>query len=92
MTKLKREFVGLVTSNKMAKTIVVEIVTPKPVALYRKYVKRTKKLVAHDESALAGVGDTVRVIETRPLSKTKRWRLVEVVQKARTLEESREEV
>lgn len=81
--KAQKEFVGLVRSNRMNKSIVVEIVTPKPDALYRKYVKSTKRVMAHDEKNAAGIGDTVRIVECRPLSKRKCWRLVEVVEKAR---------
>mgnify|MGYP003475591350 CR=1 FL=1 len=79
----KRSFVGLVTSDKMDKTIVVTIATKKMDRLYKKYVTRTKKYMAHDENNECGIGDTVRVMETRPLSKDKRWRLVEIIEKAR---------
>lgn len=79
----KRTFVGIVTSDKMQKTIVVTVSTKKMDSLYKKYVTRTKKYYAHDENEDAHIGDTVRIIESRPLSKTKRWRLVEVVERAR---------
>lgn len=85
MKTQKKELIGVVKSAKMAKSIVVEIVTPHPDALYRKYVKRTKRVMAHDEKSQAKAGDKVRVVECRPLSKRKRWRLVEVIEKARVL-------
>ena len=74
---------GLVTSTSMDKTIVVTITERVRHAKYNKFVMRTKKLYAHDEANDAGVGDRVRVMETRPLSKTKRWRLVEILERAR---------
>ena len=78
----KRSFVGLVTSDKMDKTIVVTIATKKMDRLYKKYVTRTKKYMAHDENNDAHVGDTVRIVECRPLSKNKCWRLAEIVERA----------
>ena len=80
---LRKTRVGKVVSNKMDKTIVVAIADNVKHPLYKKIVKRTYKLHAHDENNEANVGDTVRVMETRPLSKTKRWRLVEIVEKAK---------
>jgi small subunit ribosomal protein S17 len=74
---------GLVTSTSMDKTIVVTVTDRVRHAKYNKFVLRTKKLYAHDEANDAGVGDRVRVMETRPLSKNKRWRLVEIVERAR---------
>lgn len=74
---------GTVTSNKMQKSILVEIVRRVPHPIYKKYFKRTTKLMAHDEKGEAGIGDTVRIMETRPLSKSKRWRLVEILEKAK---------
>jgi len=79
----KRSFVGLVTSEKMDKTIVVSISTKKMDRLYKKYVTRTKKYMAHDENNDAHVGDTVRIVECRPLSKNKCWRLAEIVERAK---------
>lgn len=79
----KRSFVGLVTSEKMDKTIVVTIATKKMDRLYKKYVTRTKKYMAHDENNEAHVGDTVRIVECRPLSKNKCWRLAEIVERAK---------
>ncbi|MCL1925288.1 MAG: 30S ribosomal protein S17 [Defluviitaleaceae bacterium] len=75
--------VGYVTSDKMDKTIVVAVVNNVRHPLYKKIIKRTYKLKAHDEKNECGIGDRVRVMETRPLSKDKRWRLVEVMEKAK---------
>ena len=75
--------VGTVVSNKMQKSIVVAIERRVPHPLYKKYFRRTTTLTAHDEKREAGIGDVVRIMETRPLSKTKRWRLVEVLEKAK---------
>ncbi|NUN71237.1 MAG: 30S ribosomal protein S17 [Bacteroidetes bacterium] len=74
---------GKVVSNKMAKSIVVAIERKVAHPLYKKYFKRTTKFYVHDEKNEAGVGDTVKIMETRPLSKLKRWRLVEIVTKAK---------
>ena len=79
---LRKTMVGTVVSDKMDKTIVVAVETRVKHPIYRKTVKRTYKLKAHDEENICKVGDTVKVMETRPLSKDKRWRLVEVVEKA----------
>jgi small subunit ribosomal protein S17 len=73
---------GLVTSNKMDKTVVVAVTYQQKHAQYKKYIKRTKKYVAHDEENTCQVGDRVRIIESRPLSKRKRWRLQTVVERA----------
>ena len=78
-----RSFVGIVTSDKMDKTIVVSVTTKKLHPLYKKYVTRVKKCKAHDEKNNAHIGDTVRIVECRPLSKDKCWRLVEIVERAR---------
>ena len=75
--------IGTVISDKMDKTIVVAIETNVQHTLYHKIIKRTYKLKAHDETNSAGVGDTVKVMECRPLSKDKRWRLVEIIEKAK---------
>jgi len=80
---LRKVRVGKVVSDKMDKTIVVAIVDHVKQPLIGKIVKKTYKLRAHDENNECGIGDTVKVMETRPLSKTKRWRLVEIVEKAR---------
>ncbi len=74
--------IGKVTSNKMDKTIVVAIHESKAHPIYKKVIKRTVKLKAHDEKNECNIGDKVKVMETRPLSKDKRWRLVEIIEKA----------
>lgn len=74
---------GIVVSDKMQKTVVVRIDRRMPHPVYGKMVTRTKKLKAHDEENSAKLGDTVRIMETKPLSKDKRWRLVEIVERAR---------
>ena len=80
---LRKVRTGKVASNKMDKTIVVAIEEHVKHPLYKKVVKRTYKLKAHDEKNECNIGDTVRVMETRPLSKEKRWRLVEIVERAK---------
>ena len=80
---LRKVRTGKVTSNKMDKTIVVAIEEHVKHPLYNKVVKRTYKLKAHDELNQCGVGDRVKVMETRPLSKDKRWRVVEIIEKAK---------
>lgn len=80
---LRKTRVGKVTSDKMDKTIVVAVENHVKHPLYKKIVKRTYKLKAHDENNECRIGDTVRVMETRPLSRDKRWRLVEIVEKAK---------
>jgi small subunit ribosomal protein S17 len=76
---LRKERVGQVVSNKMQKTAVVETVARVPHAKFGKIVKQISRFYVHDEEGKAQVGDTVRIVETRPLSKTKRWRLVEII-------------
>ncbi|NLM89296.1 MAG: 30S ribosomal protein S17 [Syntrophomonadaceae bacterium] len=78
--------VGTVTSDKMEKTITVSVVTVKQHPLYKKTIYTSKKYKVHDENNEARTGDVVRIMETRPLSKDKRWRLIEIVRKAKTLE------
>ena len=80
---LRKTRVGLVTSDKMDKTIVVSVTDNVKHPLYKKIVNRTYKLKAHDEANECNIGDRVKVMETRPLSKDKRWRLVEIVEKAK---------
>ena len=80
---LRKSRVGKVVSNKMDKTIVVAVENHVKHPLYGKIVKKTYKLKAHDENNECGIGDTVKVMETRPLSKDKRWRLVNIIEKAR---------
>lgn len=80
---LRKERVGIVTSDKMSKSITVTVERRVMHAKYQKFVKRTSKFMAHDEKGEAHLGDTVRIAETRPVSKLKRWRLVEVVERAK---------
>ncbi len=80
---LRKTRVGIVTSNKMNKTITVAVERKVKHPLYGKFVKKTSKFHAHDEKDECTIGDIVKVMETRPLSKTKRWRLIEVVEKAK---------
>ena len=80
---LRKVRIGKVVSTKMQKSIVVSIERLVPHPIYKKYSKRTTKLMAHAEKKEAGIGDTVKIMETRPLSKSKRWRLVEIVEKAK---------
>ena len=79
---LRKEMIGIVSSNKMDKTVVVSVETSEMNKTYGKIQKRTYKLKAHDENNECQIGDKVRVMETRPLSKDKRWRVVEVLEKA----------
>jgi small subunit ribosomal protein S17 len=78
----RKELIGYVTSTKMQKTIVVEVTRQKQHPFYKRVISRSKKFYAHDEQGQAHVGDVVRLQETRPLSKLKRWQLVEVLRKA----------
>jgi len=80
---LRKTRVGIVSSDKMDKTIVVSVVEHVKHPLYAKIMKRTYKLKAHDEENKCGIGDKVKVMETRPLSRDKRWRLVEIIEKAK---------
>ncbi len=80
---LRKERTGKVVSNKMKKSITIAIERKVKHPIYGKFMKKTTKLMAHDEQNSAGIGDTVRVMETRPLSKNKRWRLVEIIEKAK---------
>lgn len=80
---LRKERIGVVTSNKMNKSVVVTVETKVMHPKYGKFVKHTKKFMAHDEKEECGIGDTVKIMETRPLSKLKRWRLVEIIEKAK---------
>jgi small subunit ribosomal protein S17 len=79
----KKTFTGQVVSDKMDKTVVVAVTTRRLHPLYKKYVKQTKKLKAHDEKNDAHIGDTVRVVECRPISKDKCWRLTQIVERAK---------
>jgi small subunit ribosomal protein S17 len=80
---LRKERIGRVVSNKMTKSITIAVDRKVKHAIYGKFMKKTTKLMAHDEKNEAGIGDTVRIMETRPLSKNKRWRLVEIIEKAK---------
>lgn len=80
---IRKTEVGLVVSDKMDKTVVVEIKTRVSHPVYGKIMNKTSKLTAHDETNQCGIGDKVRVMETRPLSRTKRWRVVEIIEKAK---------
>lgn len=80
---LRKTRIGTVVSDKMDKTITVAIERKVPHPIYKKYFKKTTKLMAHDEKSESGIGDKVKIMETRPLSKNKRWRLVEIVEKAK---------
>ena len=80
---LRKTRIGVVTSNKMAKTITVAVERKVKHPIYGKFVKKTTRFHAHDEKNEASIGDVVRIMETRPLSKTKRWRLVEIVEKVK---------
>jgi small subunit ribosomal protein S17 len=80
---LRKTRIGTVTSDKMDKTIVVAVIEHVKHPLYKKIIKRTYKLKAHDEENICGIGDKVKVMETRPLSRDKRWRLVEIIEKAK---------
>lgn len=80
---LRKERTGVVVSNKMDKSIVVAVKRKVKHPIYGKFVNKTTKFVAHDETNDCGEGDTVRIMETRPLSKSKRWRLVEIIEKAK---------
>lgn len=80
---LRKERIGKVVSNKMTKSITIAINRKVKHPIYGKFMNKTTKFMAHDEKNEAGIGDTVRIMETRPLSKNKRWRLVEIIEKAK---------
>ncbi|MEP2023609.1 MAG: 30S ribosomal protein S17 [Reichenbachiella sp.] len=80
---LRKERVGKVVSDKMSKTITVEVLRKVKHPMYGKFMIKTKKFAAHDENNDCGIGDTVKIMETRPLSKNKRWRLVEIIERAK---------
>lgn len=79
----RKQRTGIVVSDKMDKSITVQVETRQKHPMYGKFIKTTKKFMAHDDSNTAGIGDTVRIMETRPMIARKRWRLVEVVEKAK---------
>ena len=80
---LRKERVGLVTSNKMDKSIVIQVERRVKHPIYKKFVKKSSKFLAHDENNDCNIGDTVRIMETRPLSKNKCWRLIEIIERAK---------
>ncbi len=80
---LRKERVGIVSSNKMEKSITVTVERRQKHPMYGKFIKLTKKLHAHDEDNQCNIGDTVKIMETRPISKSKRWRLVEIIERAK---------
>jgi small subunit ribosomal protein S17 len=86
----QKELIGYVVSNKMQKTIVVEVTRQKSHPLYKRVIKRSRRFYAHDEQNQAHVGDVVRLVETRPLSKLKRWKLAEIVRKAALVPQQQE--
>ncbi|MDD5508169.1 MAG: 30S ribosomal protein S17 [Bacteroidales bacterium] len=80
---LRKEKIGVVVSDKMEKTIIVEVLRKVKHPIYGKFIKRTSKFAAHDEKNECRTGDTVKIMETRPLSKSKCWRLVEIIERAK---------
>jgi small subunit ribosomal protein S17 len=80
---IRKERIGIVISNKMDKSIVVAVKRKVKHPIYAKFINKTKKLMAHDEENACNIGDTVRITETRPLSKNKAWRLVEIIERAK---------
>ena len=80
---LRKERIGVVVSNKMQKSIVVEIERREKHPIYGKFIKKTNRFMAHDEKEECNIGDTVRIMETRPMSKNKCWRLVEIIERAK---------
>ncbi len=80
---LRKERIGIVVSNKMEKSITVAVHTKEKHRIYGKFVNKTKKFAAHDEDNACNIGDTVKIMETRPLSKNKCWRLVEIIERAK---------
>jgi len=91
MERKRKTMLGFVVSNKMDKTVVVAVETRKVHPLYKKAVKRTKKYKAHDENNACGIGNKVKIVETRPLSKEKKWRVAEIVSKKELAEASPEQ-
>ena len=80
---MRKERIGVVVSNKMEKSAVIAVKWKEKHPIYGKFVNKTKKFHVHDENNTCGIGDTVKIMETRPLSKTKRWRLVEIIERAK---------
>jgi small subunit ribosomal protein S17 len=92
MEKNRKVRIGKVTSNKMAKTVVVQVESLRRHPLYHKVIKRSSSFKAHDEDNTCNVGDVVKIVETRPVSKDKRWRIVEIVRKADIVAALKEDV
>jgi small subunit ribosomal protein S17 len=92
MEKKRKTRIGRVVGNKMDKTVVVAVETPKRHPLYKKTIRRITKFKAHDQNNECGVGDTVRIVETRPLSRQKRWRVAEIITKGEVVEIQPEEI
>jgi small subunit ribosomal protein S17 len=92
MEKKRKTRIGRVVGNKMDKTVVVAVETPKRHPLYKKTIRRIAKFKAHDQNNECGVGDTVRIVETRPLSRQKRWRVAEIITKGEVVEIQPEEI
>ena len=90
-TEKRKTRIGQVVGNKMDKTVIVAVQTVRHHPLYKKAIKRTKKYKAHDEANICRIGDSVRIIETRPLSKEKRWRIMEIISKRELSEEKSSE-
>jgi small subunit ribosomal protein S17 len=82
-SNIRRERIGVVVSNSMEKSIIVAVKRKVKHPIYKKFLTRTSKVTVHDETNTCGVGDTVKIMETRPLSKTKNWRLVEIIERAK---------
>lgn len=80
---MRKERIGQVVSNKMQKTITIAVNRKEKHPIYGKFIRKTTKFTAHDEKNECGIGDTVRIMETRPLSKNKRWRLIEIIERAK---------
>ena len=80
---LRKQLIGIVTSNKMSKSVVVRVERKEKHPMYGKFVKKSSKFHAHDEKDECGIGDTVKIMETRPVSKLKRWRVTEIIEKAK---------
>jgi small subunit ribosomal protein S17 len=81
--KLRKERIGVVVGNKMNKTIIVTVKRKMKHSIYGKFISKTTKFYAHDETNMCGIGDTVKIMETRPISKNKCWRIVEIVERAK---------
>ena len=92
MEKNRKVRIGKITRNRMAKTVVVQVESLRRHPLYHKVIRRSSSFKAHDEDNSCGIGDVVKIVETRPLSKEKRWRIVEIIRKANVVAPLKEEV